>query len=398
MPIPHHHSIVEDSRDFFGNSEIRMTNRTLPTFNILFSVDGGPAIAAGTYENDVAALAESIAMAGMFHPILVEPSGAPDTYRVIAGDKRLAAARELEWETIYATVVECDNPTVNVSAYIRTAENAMRSTNHAAEFAAVSHMRRAGRSVDEIRARLPIPAVRNLWYMVVCESEMGRYLCEGLLQRNVPFATTKGIVNLMTPLLTQLDGTVARSVVFRLADRIVSVLTHQNIAMQLWRTEIHPWLVANTVNSTTRRTNTTVNDVANRLPGFVEAAMVSYATQQRERRIRENRQREEQTADLFAADGSGNTTPAAVEAATPTAWWREGPRQEEASVPVRVMRGIDGWHSTMRLLEVVESTLPSDNLEFSDSVASDIAVIMTRITSHLLRSGAQLAIPLPTTP
>jgi len=59
---------------------------------------------------DVTELAESLKVRGLEHPILVRP--APDNpamFEVIAGSRRLAAARELGWKQIHARVVNnCD--------------------------------------------------------------------------------------------------------------------------------------------------------------------------------------------------------------------------------------------------------------------------------------------------
>jgi ParB/RepB/Spo0J family partition protein len=53
---------------------------------------------------DVAALARSIADLGLLHPIVIRPDGT-----LIAGARRLAAARLLGWAEIPVTVVDLDS-------------------------------------------------------------------------------------------------------------------------------------------------------------------------------------------------------------------------------------------------------------------------------------------------
>jgi len=63
-----------------------------------------------TAPGDVTELAESLKIRGLEHPILVRPApDNPGMFEVIAGSRRLAAARELGWRRIDARVVNnCD--------------------------------------------------------------------------------------------------------------------------------------------------------------------------------------------------------------------------------------------------------------------------------------------------
>src|SRR5438046_10313237 len=63
-----------------------------------------------TAEGDVRELAESLKVRGLEHPILVRQApGNPGMFEVIAGSRRLAAARELGWKKIEARVInDCD--------------------------------------------------------------------------------------------------------------------------------------------------------------------------------------------------------------------------------------------------------------------------------------------------
>jgi ParB family chromosome partitioning protein len=54
---------------------------------------------------DMAALAKGIARVGLLEPIVVDRNGQPDRYRLVAGGRRLAAARMLRWENIPALVL-----------------------------------------------------------------------------------------------------------------------------------------------------------------------------------------------------------------------------------------------------------------------------------------------------
>src|SRR5205823_14429182 len=61
-------------------------------------------------QGDVTDLAESMKVRGLEHPILVRPApDSPGMFEVIAGSRRLAAARQLEWKRIDARVLkDCD--------------------------------------------------------------------------------------------------------------------------------------------------------------------------------------------------------------------------------------------------------------------------------------------------
>jgi ParB family chromosome partitioning protein len=76
-------------------------------------------------EAGITALAESIRTHGLLHPIVVEPSG-PGTYRLVAGERRLRAARQAGVATI--------------SAIVRPATESAR---HALELALVENLQRA---------------------------------------------------------------------------------------------------------------------------------------------------------------------------------------------------------------------------------------------------------------
>ncbi len=63
-----------------------------------------------TATGDVTELAESMKVRGLEHPILVRPApNNPSMFEVIAGSRRLQAARQLGWKKIEARVVRCDD-------------------------------------------------------------------------------------------------------------------------------------------------------------------------------------------------------------------------------------------------------------------------------------------------
>lgn len=62
-----------------------------------------------TAPGDVRELAQSMRVRGLEHPILVRPApNNPGMFEVVAGSRRLAAARELGWKRVDARVVNCD--------------------------------------------------------------------------------------------------------------------------------------------------------------------------------------------------------------------------------------------------------------------------------------------------
>jgi ParB family transcriptional regulator, chromosome partitioning protein len=52
---------------------------------------------------DLAGLAASLAELGLLHPVVIRPDGT-----LIAGERRLRAAKQLGWPTIPVTVVDLD--------------------------------------------------------------------------------------------------------------------------------------------------------------------------------------------------------------------------------------------------------------------------------------------------
>lgn len=87
LPIPHVHR---------GGT---MPLQDLPVSSIK-PADNNPRTEIG----DVAELAQSIAAVGLMNPVSVVPNGSGETYRLIAGHRRLAAVAQLGWDHIPAVV------------------------------------------------------------------------------------------------------------------------------------------------------------------------------------------------------------------------------------------------------------------------------------------------------
>jgi ParB family chromosome partitioning protein len=55
---------------------------------------------------DIGALAKGMQLVGLLEPIVVDRNGCNDCYRLVAGERRLRAARMLKWKTIPASLLE----------------------------------------------------------------------------------------------------------------------------------------------------------------------------------------------------------------------------------------------------------------------------------------------------
>ena len=96
------------------------TPRTLPLASIYIDKDELDRVRIT--DDEITALALQIAHAGLINPITVEHHNG--RYRVIAGRRRLLAARKLNWDTISVTVHRCDD---RQRATLKLAENVTRS-------------------------------------------------------------------------------------------------------------------------------------------------------------------------------------------------------------------------------------------------------------------------------
>jgi hypothetical protein len=55
---------------------------------------------------DIGALAKGMQLVGLLEPIIVDRNGCDDCYRLVAGERRLRAARMPKWKTIPASLLE----------------------------------------------------------------------------------------------------------------------------------------------------------------------------------------------------------------------------------------------------------------------------------------------------
>lgn len=97
---------------------VRETDTPQPDYEDRFRMIPMDALTAGvsnvrTSPGDVSDLAESLKVRGLEHPILARQApDNPGMFEVIAGSRRLAAARELGWKKIKASVINnCDDIT-----------------------------------------------------------------------------------------------------------------------------------------------------------------------------------------------------------------------------------------------------------------------------------------------
>lgn len=113
------------------------TNRTIALAELS---DTGPTL------NPSAALRQSMATAGQLVPVIV--TRAAETYRILDGRRRVAAARALGWETIQATVYHGTDALQERT--VAAAANAVRSANPLTDLAAILALSEAGYTEREI--------------------------------------------------------------------------------------------------------------------------------------------------------------------------------------------------------------------------------------------------------
>lgn len=103
-------------------------------------------------DNDIASLAASIADVGLMHAIRVRPIRGTDMYKVVFGEGRLLACRQLGWKTISAQVFIVDD---KITALMRFAENFARTKpSLLVECISYANLTRQGYSINEVAASL----------------------------------------------------------------------------------------------------------------------------------------------------------------------------------------------------------------------------------------------------
>ena len=98
---------------------------TMPIDSIHESTDNARRVMSDTLSDD--ALRTSIDTLGMLMPILVKPNG--DGYVVVAGNRRLAAARALGWDEVPVVTLLTSKDNIHTAA-MSAAENMVRAPMH----------------------------------------------------------------------------------------------------------------------------------------------------------------------------------------------------------------------------------------------------------------------------
>ncbi len=171
---------------------------------------------------DLAELADSLREHGLVQPIVVRARG--DRYQLIAGQRRLAAARKLGWERVPARVLEVDDRQM---AEIAIVENLQRRDLDALEKAASfkQYLATWGCTQEELAKRLSIDRshVANLIRLLELPEAVQRKLREGKL--------SMGHARALLPL-----GDEAEQI--RLADRVAA----EGLSVRAVETEIQELL------------------------------------------------------------------------------------------------------------------------------------------------------------
>ncbi|NCX97362.1 MAG: ParB/RepB/Spo0J family partition protein [Planctomycetia bacterium] len=171
---------------------------------------------------DLAELADSLREHGLVQPIVVRARG--DRYQLIAGQRRLAAARKLGWERVPARVLEVEDRQM---AEIAIVENLQRRDLDALEKAASfkQYLATWGCTQEELAKRLSIDRshVANLIRLLELPEAVQRKLREGKL--------SMGHARALLPL-----GDEAEQV--RLADRVAA----EGLSVRAVETEIQELL------------------------------------------------------------------------------------------------------------------------------------------------------------
>lgn len=155
-----------------------------------------------TIPDNVADLANSMATLGLLQPIVVRRT--TDGFLVLAGNRRVLAARTLGWEAMPAMEIRSANPTIVLDNYVGVAENSFRQQRDRWEYNVVKFALRRGhseQSIERLLANIPRRRVRHLLALAAV-STVTTYsdvtaMVEGMLDR-MRLPTLHKIVNVVT--------------------------------------------------------------------------------------------------------------------------------------------------------------------------------------------------------
>ena len=108
------------------------------------------------------ALLESLKELGMLQPVLLAPAGSGGKYAVRDGRRRVRAARELQWDSVPAMIVEGDS-TGSIAHRLVVGANALRSENPLSDYEHLSAMFKRGLNETDIAMKtgLAVPTIRK---------------------------------------------------------------------------------------------------------------------------------------------------------------------------------------------------------------------------------------------
>jgi ParB family chromosome partitioning protein len=201
--------------------EIEQAASTLPASEVpVGSIDPNPWQPRSVVADaDIAELAESLREHGLVQPVVVRPMG--DRYQLIAGQRRLAAARRLGWTKVLVRLLEVDDRQMSEIAIV---ENLQRRDLDALEKAASfrQYITTWQCTQDELAKRLSIDrsTVANLIRLLDLPDAVQKMLRSG--------GITMGHARALLPLGDE-DAQV------RLAERIAS----EGLSVRAIETEVH---------------------------------------------------------------------------------------------------------------------------------------------------------------
>jgi ParB/RepB/Spo0J family partition protein len=127
--------------------------REIPVGALVFSASSAQAERRKHFDDAMLKeLVDSVATTGILQPIVVRPNGKPDTFEVVAGERRVIAARKAKLETVPAMVRALDD---GQALDVQLIENLQREGLHPlVEAEGYETLKKNGHSVKEIAAKV----------------------------------------------------------------------------------------------------------------------------------------------------------------------------------------------------------------------------------------------------